>query len=34
MPQPQRCTATRWWKLHYADLLVMPTCRLGLLVGA
>ena len=25
MPQPQRCTAIRWWKVHYADLRIMPT---------
>jgi len=21
---PHRCTATKWWNEHYAELLVMP----------
>ena len=27
---PHRCTATKWWNEHYAELLVMPRLVGGL----
>jgi hypothetical protein len=32
--QPHRCTATKWWNEHYADVRIMPTLVMESLVRA